>query len=149
MRTILLGMAAVALLGSACGGTADDEAGGGGDRANGGAEAAASGPPTQCLDVSGEPMVEIRSVHNDFTPECLVVSEDQRIRVVNEDLVRHSFTVSEEVVYRTPFLLDIDEIEGGKNATTDVVGTFLDAEGGNPYFCKYHAGMEGELWLAA
>jgi plastocyanin len=149
MRTFLVEMVAVTLLGSACGGTADDEAGGGGDRANGAAEAAASGPPTQCLDVSGEPMVEVRSVVNDFTPECLVVSEDQRIRVVNEDLVRHSFTVAEEVVYRTPFLLDVDEIEGGMEATTEAVGSFLDDEGANPYFCKYHAGMEGELWLAA
>lgn len=145
MSKILVGMAAVALLGSACGGTSDAETGGGGD----GAETVAQAPPAQCLDVSAEPMVEIRSVHNDFTPECLVVSEDQRIRVVNEDLVRHSFTVAEEVVYRTPFLLDLDEIEGGKKATTEPVGTFLDAEGGNPYFCKYHAGMEGELWLAA
>jgi plastocyanin len=145
MRTLLVGMAAVALLGSACGGTSDADTGGGGDEA----EPAAQAPPVQCLDVSAEPMVEIRSVHNDFTPECLVVSEDQQIRVVNEDLVRHSFTVAEEVLYRTPFLLDIDEIEGGREATTEAVGTFLDAEGGNPYFCKYHAGMEGELWLAA
>jgi plastocyanin len=143
MRTLLVGMAAIAFLGSACGSGAETL--GGGDQE---AEAAAA-PPAECLDVSGEPSVEIRSVHNDFTPECLVVSEDQQIRVVNEDLVRHSFTVSEEVVYRTPFLLDIDEIEGGKEATTEAVGTFLDAEGGNPYFCKYHAGMEGELWLAA
>jgi plastocyanin len=145
MRTFLVEMVAVTLLGSACGGTSDAETRGGGDRA----EAAAPAPPAQCLDVSGEPMVEIRSVHNDFTPECLVVSEEQQIRVVNEDLVRHSFTVAEEVVYRTPFLLDVDEIEGGREATTEAVGSFLDDEGANPYFCKYHAGMEGELWLAA
>lgn len=147
MRKLLVGMAAVALLGSACGGSSDAETGGGGP--GGGGEEAASGPPTECLDASSDPMVEITSVGNDFTPECLILSEDQRIRVVNEDLVRHSFTVAEEVVYRTPFLLDVDEIEGGKKATTEAAGSFLDAEGGNPYFCKYHAGMEGELWLTA
>ena len=144
MRKLLLGMV-LSLLASACGGDADAGDGRRGERA----ESPAEGPPAACVEVTGEPVVEIRSVHNDFTPECLILSEDQRIRVVNEDLVRHSFTVAEETVYRTPFLLDFDEIEGGKKATTEAVGSFLDAEGANPYFCKYHAGMEGELWLAA
>jgi plastocyanin len=148
MRTFLVGIATVAVLGSGCGGVADGETRASGE-GSGGSEEAATGPPTACLDVSGEPVVEVRSVHNDFTPECLILSEDQRIRVVNEDLVRHSFTVAEDSVYHTPFLLDIDEIEGGKKVTTEAAGSFLDAEGGNPYFCKYHAGMEGELWLTA
>ncbi|MGH2674180.1 MAG: hypothetical protein ACRDH1_02010 [Actinomycetota bacterium] len=147
MRNLLVGMAAVALVASACVGPSETETGRG-DGGNQETETAATGPPAQCLDVSGEPMVVIESVGNDFTPECLVLSEDQRIRVINRDLVRHSFTVAEEVVYRTPFLLDIDEIEGGKKATSDPVATFLDTDRANPYFCKYHAGMEGELWLA-
>ena len=145
MRRQLVAIAAVAVLASACGGDADAENG----RSGGRTEKPAAAPPAACLNVSGEPVVEITSVHNDFTPECVILSEDQRIRVVNEDLVRHSFTVAEETVYHTPFLLDIDEIEGGKKATTEAAGSFLDADRGNPYFCKYHAGMEGELWLTA
>jgi hypothetical protein len=94
-------------------------------------------------------MVEIVSAHNDYTPECLLLSAEQRIRVDNPDLVRHSFTISQDEVYRTPFLLDIDEIEGGKKSTTEAVGNFLEPDDPNPFFCKYHAGMEGELWLIA
>lgn len=147
MRKLLVGIALMALLANACRASSEAETERG-DGGNGEKVPATEGPPAECLDVSGEPMVVIESVHNDFTPECLVVSEDQGIRVVNTDLVRHSFTVAEEEVYHTPFLLDIDEIDGGKKATTEPVGTFLDSEGANPYFCKYHAGMDGELWLA-
>jgi plastocyanin len=147
MGKLLMGLAAVVLVAGACGGASDAESGGGGGEAR--TESTPAGPPDECLDLSGEPKVVIESVHNDFTPECIVLTEDQQIQVVNRDLVRHSFTVAEEEAYHTPFLLDIDEIEGGKKATTDAAGTFLDADGANPYFCKYHAGMEGELWLAA
>lgn len=134
---------ALVVLTAGCGG--DGRTGGSGQGAGG----AAPKPPASCLDVSGQSMVEIVSAHNDYTPECLVVSPDQRIRVDNTDLVRHSFTVSQDDIYHTPFLVDIDEIEGGKKATTDAVGGFLQANDPNPFFCKYHAGMEGELWLVS
>jgi plastocyanin len=110
--------------------------------------------PADCVDVRRQGTVEVVSRDNEYAPECLLMSPDQEIRVVNEDLVVHSFTITaeppdEEPPLRTPFLLDIHEIEGGKKATTDPIGDVIPPGEAHPYFCIFHAGMEGQIWVAA
>jgi plastocyanin len=110
--------------------------------------------PKDCLDARGQGAVKVTGKDNDYGPECLLLSPDQAIRVVNEDLVTHSFTITddppdEEPPFRTPFLLDIHEIEGGKKASTEPIGEVIPPGEAHPYFCIFHAGMEGQIWVAA
>jgi plastocyanin len=104
MRKALLVLTAVAALLAACGG--DDEGGptpATGDTA-GAAETGATGATSEtgatgdasadCVDLTGEGDVFTVTIANlAFDPACFMASASQRISVVNEDDVGHTFTM--------------------------------------------------------
>jgi hypothetical protein len=77
----------------------------------------------------------------------VVISSDQTIELVNEDdAYPHTFTVSRDRTYTPPFLLDLDDGQGGQTVTSDPVGQKLQ-RGGWPFVCRYHEFMAGEIWV--
>jgi plastocyanin len=109
--------------------------------------AAPDGPPAGCLEAGGGAL-EVVAIDNEFEPTCISVSGDQEILVKHEGTYTHSFTIGAEEAFRTPFLLDIDPIESGERVRTGPISDSVEP-GTYPFFCKFHAGMQGELWLAA
>jgi osmoprotectant transport system substrate-binding protein len=104
-------------------------------------------PPEGCIDATGETVVRVVADELAFDTRCLVVSSDQAIELVNEDdAYPHTFTVSRDRTYAPPFLLDLDDGQGGQTVTSDPVGQKLET-GGWPFVCRYHEFMAGEIWV--
>lgn len=98
-----------------------------------------------CANLSASNSVEIVAIDNYFAPECPIVKSSARIEVRNLGALKHSFTISEGEVGSSPWLLNIDNIEGGATKTSKTeVGEVLEP-GTYEFFCKYHAGMDGLL----
>ena len=91
LARILVPLAAVALLGAACGG----DSGGGGDTGDGGTSADS-----------------LTMVDNAFEPESLTVAADSSLSVTNEGAAAHTFTLEDG---------DIDEqVSPGASTTVDI-----------------------------
>lgn len=104
-------------------------------------------PPEGCTDATGGTVATVVADELAFDTGCLVVSSDQSIELVNEDdAYPHTFTVSRDRTYTPPFLLDLDDGQGGQTVTSDPVGQELDP-GGWPFVCRYHEFMAGEIWV--
>lgn len=100
-----------------------------------------------CVQITRGESAEIVALDNVFAPECPVLVSDQVFRVRNLGIRDHSFTISENPDDTQPFLLDLDDIEGGDVAETDgPLSDFLEP-GTYEFFCKYHSGMDGVLEL--
>jgi plastocyanin len=124
-RLALFGLAALLLSAAACGS----------DSGEGGPE------PSDCVDLStrGESFT-IRLVGNEFVPSCFTASAAQRLELVNEDGVLHSFTIE-----GTP--IDVD-IEGRETLDLDPVTGSVEP-GTYELICKYHLpGMRGTITIA-
>jgi plastocyanin len=104
-------------------------------------------PPEGCTDARGQGEVEVTAVDRAFDAGCLIVSPDDRITLVNQESLPHTFTVTEDTSYRPPFLLDLDESLGNRTITSEPVGESLEEEGGWPFVCRYHVWMAGQIWV--
>jgi plastocyanin len=103
-----------------------------------GPEGGGSEPP-DCVDLSAGESFTIRLVGNEFVPSCFTASAAQRLELVNEDGVLHSFTVE-----GTP--IDVD-VEGGETLDLDPV-TGVVEPGTYDLICKYHLpGMTGQVTI--
>lgn len=120
----LFGLAALLLSTTACGGDAGRS------------------EPSDCVDLStrGDSFtITLRG--NKFVPSCFTASASQRLTLVNEDAVLHSFTVE-----GTP--IDVD-IEGGQTLDLDPVTGAVEP-GTYELICKYHLpGMRGTVTITA
>lgn len=106
-------------------------------------------PPEVCSDGTGSSVATVIADELAFDTGCLVVTGDQSIEFVNDDdAYPHSFTVSRDRTYSPPFLLDLDDGQGGQTVRSEPVGGKLGA-GGWPFVCRYHEYMAGELWVVA
>jgi osmoprotectant transport system substrate-binding protein len=103
-------------------------------------------PPAGCTDARGQGEVEVTAVDRAFDVGCLIVSADDRITLVNQEALPHTFTITEDTSYRPPFLLDLDESLGNRTVTSEPVGGSLEA-GGYPFVCRYHVWMAGQIWV--
>jgi plastocyanin len=94
--------------------------------------------PSDCVDLStqGESFtITLRG--NEFVPSCFTASAAQRLTLVNEDGVLHSFTLE-----GTP--VDVD-IEGNRTLDLDPVSGVVEP-GTYDLICKYHLpGMAGTV----
>jgi osmoprotectant transport system substrate-binding protein len=103
-------------------------------------------PPAGCEDAKGPEVVEVVALDRAFDTGCLIVSPDQRIALVNQDSLPHTFTIAEDTTYRPPFLLDLDESLGKRTVTSGPIGESLES-GGRPFVCRYHIWMAGQIWV--
>jgi osmoprotectant transport system substrate-binding protein len=104
-------------------------------------------PPESCLDATGTPAATVIADELAFDAACLTVSADQSIEFVNADeAYPHTFTVSRDRTYTPPFLIDLDDGQGGQTITSDPVGQALEP-GGWPFVCRYHEFMAGEIYV--
>jgi plastocyanin len=140
-KAIIAAAAVASLLAAGCSGGEARPAG------EGQAAAAPDEPPAGCAKAGGGTL-KVVAIDNEFEPTCLSVSGEQEILVKHEGTYTHSFTIGAEEAFRTPFLLDIDPIESGERVGTGPISDSVEP-GTYPFFCKFHAGMQGELWLAA
>jgi plastocyanin len=117
---VLIGLVAVLSSAAACGG------------GDGGSE------PPDCVDLSAQgDSFTITLRGNAFVPSCFTASAAQRLTLVNEDSVLHSFTIE-----GTP--IDVD-VEGGQTLDLDPV-TGVVEPGTYDLICKYHLpGMTGTI----
>ena len=138
-RMIAVATAAGALLAAACGGGTARVA------TEGPSGAVSEQPPPECQQASGGTL-KVVAIDNEFLPTCLAVSSDQEIMVKHDGTYTHSFTIGAEEPFHTPFLLDLDPIESGDRVRTGAIGDSVEP-GTYPFFCKFHAGMQGELWV--
>jgi plastocyanin len=98
-----------------------------------------------CANLTASSSVEIVAIDNYFAPECPIVKSSARIEVRNLGALKHSFTISEGEFGTSPWVLNIDPIEGGKTKSSKgEIGEVLDP-GTYEFFCKYHGGMDGVL----
>jgi plastocyanin len=146
-KAITAAAAVAALLAAGCSG--GETRGAGESRPASEAQAAAVPDelPPGCVEAGGGTL-KVVAIDNEFEPTCVSVSGDQEILVKHEGTYTHSFTIGAEEAFRTPFLLDIDPIESGERVRTGPISASVEP-GTYPFFCKFHAGMQGELWLAA
>jgi plastocyanin len=162
MRRITLAtLAALALLGAACGGGAETPAEAGNDAEETTAEDAAqstseeavpapAGPGTgfaraaDCTLITKGETATIFALDNSFAPDCVVLVANQVLRVQNVGIRDHTLTISEQQDDQTPFLFDL-EYEGETTVESD--GPLSDSMGPGTYefFCKFHSGMDGVM----
>lgn len=118
-KRMLLGaaLAAILVLGAACGG--DDPVD--------------SGEPA-AEDGGGSGSVTLTATNLSFSPPTLEVASGGSIEFVNEDEAKHSFTADE---------IGVDtDVEASSSTTVDLG----DAEPGSyDFVCKYHPDMKGTL----
>ena len=97
-------------------------------------------PPSDCVDLSTQgDSFTITLRGNEFVPSCFTASASQRLTLVNEDAVMHSFTIE-----GTP--IDVD-IEGGQTLDLDPI-TGVVEPGTYDLICKYHLpGMTGQVTI--
>jgi len=103
-------------------------------------------PPAGCTDARGPGVVEITALDRAFSTDCLIVSGDQRISLVNEDSLPHTLTITGDATYSPPFLLDLDESLGKQTLTSEPVDGSVEP-GGWPFVCRYHTWMAGQIWV--
>jgi plastocyanin len=118
------GLVALLLVAAACGG----------DPGGGGSE------PSDCVDLRTRgPSFTITLRGNEFVPSCFTASASQRLTLVNEDAVLHSFTLE-----GTP--IDVD-IEGGDRLDLAPITGAVEP-GTYDLICKYHVpGMTGRVTI--
>lgn len=144
MRRILIVVAALALVAAACGGDDGDEAGP--TAATGPTEETAATGPTEatgaeCVDLTGEGDVfTIRISGFAYVPACFTASASQGITVINEDGALHSFTLEDTQI-------DVD-VEPGTEFNGEPISGAVEP-GTYRLFCKYHAGLTGEVTVVA
>lgn len=104
-------------------------------------------PPADCVDARGGDLARVTAEDSAFSTGCLRVALDQRIEFVNKDeATPHTFTISEDPSFRPPYLLDLDDALGDQTLTSEPVGGSA-TPGGWSFFCRYHAYMNGQIWL--
>lgn len=142
-------LCALALVAGGCGGGAGSA---GARGAAAGTEEQAPAPPapvetipterlTDCAQLTRSDRPVIVAVDNFFAPQCAIVKAGSELRVTNEGVRSHSFTISEEEFGKKPWMFDLDPIEGGAEGR----GELTLAPGIYEFFCKYHLGMDGVL----
>lgn len=140
---------AVALLASACAGRTQASSDGG-PAAEPDQEAPASPAPvetipedrlTDCAQLTKSDTPLIVAVDNFFAPQCAIVKAGAELRVTNEGVRPHSFTISEQVFREKPWMFDLDPIEGSAEGR----GELTLEPGIYEFYCKYHLGMDGVL----
>ena len=131
MMKRVVALEAALLLGTACAGTEPPP------NARPGGEATSSPEdelPTGCQDAKGTATVAIAAVDNEFEP--FIVSADQRFRVTNEGISKHSFTIRETAI-------DLP-LGPGERGTTGAIGDEIAAGSGEQeFFCTFHPSMVG------
>lgn len=84
----------------------------------------------ECVDLTGKgPVFTIRMADIRFVPSCFTASASQGIRLVNEDEVKHSFTM-------TGTSIDVD-VEPGETFNGEPISGVV-APGTYSLICKYH-----------
>ena len=132
-RPVLFWLLAGVLLLGACSGGGDPAT----SPTGGPTTTAATGPPEDCDDQSAKAKIEIEMRDSFFDPDCVVMTLGSEVAVVNAGATVHSFTVQ---------LTDADQ---DLTPGSDLTLTFGDnvVEGEWFFFCKYHSGMNGTLWV--
>lgn len=131
-RGITLG--AALLLGAACAAGTEPPS-----EARPGSEATSSPEdelPAGCQDATGTPTVAITAVDNEFEPFCVIVSPDQRFRVTNEGISKHSFTIRDTAI-------DLTLGPGDRGATGAIGDQVAAGSGEQEFFCTFHPSMVG------
>jgi plastocyanin len=123
LAMLLLGFAAVAVLG-ACGG--DDS----------------SDEPPAPIDMRGQAEVEVVAKGgNQFVPANIVVDEGTELTWVNQDSIAHNVKKSADAVdFGAKF-----GVEAGQFGPGDTYSFTFDKAGRYPYTCTIHAGMSGSI----
>ncbi len=147
MRKAFIVLMALAALLSACGGNGE----GGREartrlgrprqrgRPNGPGATAPTGPPEDCVDLTGEgPGFKIVMRDLRLHPDCFIASATQGIKVVNKDAALHSFTLVD-----TP--IDVD-IEGNETFNGQPIAEVLEP-GTYTLLCRYHPPMLGDVYV--
>jgi plastocyanin len=142
MRKWFAMVLSVSFLAVACAGQSQE-----GSPRTGTTKAQPAAPPAGCAETGGGTL-KVLAVDNEFKPTCLAVSADQEILVKHEGTYTHTFTIGEEEAFRTPFLIDLEDIESGDRVRTGPIGDIAES-GTYPFFCKFHGGMQGELYVVA
>lgn len=148
MRSLLLTVVTVGLLGSACASEPQPGSAASPTPVPTPAETAQTTPPSPspqggtdaCSDqtITGKPEATLRISDNAFSPSCLVLLGGQGLKLVNRGASLHNLTVESTD-------LDLDVPAGETNRTEAISGVV--EPGTYRFFCSYHEslGMEGEL----
>ena len=136
-RSLVVGLAVVALAGAACGKSSSTTPGTTGvTGATGTGPTGATGVPANCSDLSQGSVFKLTQQNFAFHPSCVIARSEQSISITNQDSVLHNFTIEGTQV-------DVD-IQPGTTFNGESAGL---APGTYQFFCKFHraSGMVGVI----
>ena len=133
-RSLVVGLAVVALAGAACSSKSTSTSSATGTTGTG--PSGATGVPANCSDLSQGSVFKLTQQNFAFHPSCVIARSEQSISITNQDSVLHNFTI-------TGTQVDVD-IQPGTTFNGESAGL---APGTYPFFCKFHkaSGMVGVI----